>query len=176
MYRSVLQLSNTTRTNLPRRKAVSLAVASLLSLACAQATAQSGPATDAQQAPAADTDSKTEIVTVTATRRREPIRDVPLRVETISTESLERSGAASLTDYVGSLPGVHVESDGGPGRGQVNIRGVVRLQRPDGPGRPVRRARGRRRGSRRAVGGRRRRPGRGGLRHAAPDHRRPAQP
>lgn len=124
MYRSVLQLSNTTRTNLPRRKAVSLAVASLLSLACVQAAAQAGPVADAQQAPAADTDSKTEVVTVTATRRREPIRDVPLRVETISTESLERSGAASLTDYVGSLPGVHVESDGGPGRGQVNIRGV----------------------------------------------------
>jgi len=125
MYRSVLQLSNTTTSSLPRRKAVSLAVASLLSLACAQAAAQAGQAADAAQAPAADADGKTEVVTVTATRRREPIRDVPLRVETISTESLERSGAASLADYVGSLPGVHVDSDGGPGRGQVNIRGVT---------------------------------------------------
>jgi len=133
MYRSVSQLSNTTTNDLapgqrssrglPRRTALSLAVASLLSLACAQAAAQAGPSGQ-PQSEAADTDNKTEVVTVTATRRREPIRDVPLRVETISTEALERSGAASLTDYVGSLPGVHVESDGGPGRGQVNIRGV----------------------------------------------------
>ncbi len=130
MYRSVLQPSNTAphdlapaQRGLPRRKALSLAVASLISLACAQAAAQTGPAADPASSPAAE-DSKTEVVTVTATRRREPIRDVPLRVETISTEALERSGAASLTDYVGSLPGVHVESDGGPGRGQVNIRGV----------------------------------------------------
>lgn len=130
MYRSVLQPSNTAphdlapgQRGLPRRKALSLAVASLISLACAQAAAQTGPAADAASGAAAE-DSKTEVVTVTATRRREPIRDVPLRVETISTEALERSGAASLTDYVGSLPGVHVESDGGPGRGQVNIRGV----------------------------------------------------
>jgi len=130
MYRSVLQPSNTAphdlapgQRGLPRRKALSLAVASLISLASAQASAQSGPGADVAAGPALDAD-KTEVVTVTATRRREPIRDVPLRVETISTEALERSGAASLTDYVGSLPGVHVESDGGPGRGQVNIRGV----------------------------------------------------
>ena len=134
MYRSVLQPSNTATNDLapgqrglPRRKALSLAVASLLSLGCAQAAAQAGQAADAVPSPAAGTETttKAEIVTVTATRRREPVRDVPLRVETISTEALERSGAASLTDYVGSLPGVHVESDGGPGRGQLNIRGVT---------------------------------------------------
>jgi outer membrane receptor protein involved in Fe transport len=138
MYRSVLQLSNTSPghpthrqspvpAGLPRRKALSLAVASLVSLACLQATAQvrqaDTPVADAQAAAADAVDAK-DIVTVTATRRREPIRDVPLRVETLSTEALERSGAASLTDYIGSLPGVHVASDGGPGRGQVNIRGV----------------------------------------------------
>lgn len=127
MYRSVLRLSNTSinclghRRPPPRRRAVSLAVASLIALTCTQATAQAELA--AADAQAAAVDAK-DIVTVTATRRREPIRDVPLRVETLSTEALERSGAASLTDYIGSLPGVHVASDGGPGRGQVNIRGV----------------------------------------------------
>jgi len=127
MYRSVLRLSNTSpnclaqRHTPPRRRAVSLAVASLIALTSTQAAAQAEQAgADAQAAPV---DAK-DIVTVTATRRREPIRDVPLRVETLSTEALERSGAASLTDYIGSLPGVHVASDGGPGRGQVNIRGV----------------------------------------------------
>ena len=142
MYRSVLQLSSIPTNDLalghgptrclPRRTALAMAVASVLSLACAGAAAQTpvanAPAQDvapAAQAPrvvaAAD---ETAVVTVTATRRREPLRDVPLRVETISVEALEQSGAASLTDYVGSLPGVHVQSDGGPGRGQVNIRGV----------------------------------------------------
>jgi iron complex outermembrane receptor protein len=121
MYRSILQLSHTIPKDLaPRRSAMALAVGAVFSLACTAAGAQAVPAaSDA----AAAIDTK-DIVTVSATRRREPIRDVPLRVETLSTEALERSGAASLTDYLGTLPGVHVASDGGPGRGQVNIRGV----------------------------------------------------
>jgi len=135
MYRRVLQLSHTTTTGhapgqsatvgAPRRRAVALA-ASLLALACVQAAAQqAAPASAAdEQAAPATAGMKTELVTVSATRRREPVRDVPLRVETLSAETLERSGAASLTDYVGALPGVHVSSDGGPGRGQVEIRGV----------------------------------------------------
>ena len=138
MYRSVFQLSQTTTTGrapgqsrtagVPRRRAVALA-ASLLALACTQAVAQeaatvSTSASTAADQPAAGSGVRTEVVTVSATRRREPVRDVPLRVETLSVETLERSGAASLTDYVGALPGVHVSSDGGPGRGQVEIRGV----------------------------------------------------
>jgi len=137
MYRSVLQLSDTTRkgrapgqspaVGLPGRRAVALAAASVVALACGQAPAQeaSGAATpDDKAAPAARADARMEVVTVTATRRREPVRDVPLRVETLSADTLARSGSASLTDYVGSLPGVHVSDDGGPGLGQVEIRGV----------------------------------------------------
>ena len=140
MYRSVSQLSSTTTSllgsrhqparSLPRRRAAALAAASLVSLVCAHASAgveqAAGTAptvVDTQAAPDA-APAGMEVVTVTATRRREPVRDVPLRVETLSAEALERSGAASLMDYVGTLPGVHVSSDGGPGRGQVEIRGV----------------------------------------------------
>ena len=137
MYRNVLQQSQTLANGRvaghpapagqPRRRAVALAVASLVALACAQAGArQATPAVqaDEQAAPGASASAKTEVVTVTATRRREPVRDVPLRVETLGAEALQRSGAASLTDYVGTLPGVHVSNDGGPGRGQVEVRGV----------------------------------------------------
>ncbi len=100
--------------------------------AWSQAAAPAAPASPASSAVptekqgdrAAVKAEKLEVVTVTATRRREPLRDVPLRVETISTEGLERSGAGSLVDYVGNLPGVDVSSDGGPGRGQVSIRGI----------------------------------------------------
>lgn len=145
MLRTFLQLSNAQARDLaldrmraggwPRRSAVSLAVASIVALACTQAAAQTDrptdeakraalPASESPPAAAASPAAPIEVVTVTATRRREPVRDVPLRVETLSAERLERSGAASLSDYVGSLPGVHVSSDGGPGRGQVEIRGV----------------------------------------------------
>jgi iron complex outermembrane receptor protein len=139
MCRSVLQLSNTITSGdaprlppergLPRRRAAALAALSLMALAGGQASAQESAAGAAavpgeQTATEARAGTRTEVVTVTATRRREPIRDVPLRVETLSTETLERSGAGSLNDYVGSLPGVHVSDDGGAGRGQVEMRGV----------------------------------------------------
>jgi len=134
MLRSVLQLSDTSTTGRARgqpsaaaslrRRETALAV-SLLAFACAQAAAQqAAPPANADEQATPATGARTEVVTVSATRRREPVRDVPLRVETLSAETLERSGAASLTDYVGTLPGVHVASDGGPGRGQVEIRGV----------------------------------------------------
>lgn len=137
MYRSVLQLSNTTTKGrapgqspavcVMRPRALALAAASLVALACAQAAAQEAgtpPAAADEAPPAARGAARTEVVTVTATRRREPVRDVPLRVETLGADALARSGSASLTDYVGSLPGVHVSDDGGPGLGQVEIRGV----------------------------------------------------
>ncbi len=88
------------------------------------------PAVWAQDAPQAGAaDAKAEkldrvTVTVTATLRREPIKDVPLRVETLDAETLERSGATSLSDYLAALPGVDVKTDGGPGRGSVTMRGV----------------------------------------------------
>ena len=91
-------------------------------------------AQDAAPAPAADavaTDSKASAetqkldrVTVSATRRREPVREVPLRVETLDAESLERAGATSLNDTIGALPGVDVKADAGPGRSAVTMRGV----------------------------------------------------
>lgn len=124
MYRSVLPSSIPVPSGPGRHRAVCLAVAALVAMTAAHtAAAQAVDTAQAPPLPAAAVDTA-EVVTVTATRRREPIRDVPLRVETIDTEALAGSGAASLTDYVGSLPGVHVDSDGGPGRGQVAIRGV----------------------------------------------------
>jgi outer membrane receptor protein involved in Fe transport len=146
MFGSFVQLSQpkknasvadgSSRDGLPRPRAVALACATLAALACTQAAAQTGqgaqpggnePATTAittttATPPAAG--APFEVVTVTATRRREPLRDVPLKVETLSVSQLEGAGAAWLDDYVGGLPGVHVSNDGGPGRGQVEIRGV----------------------------------------------------
>lgn len=107
----------------------------LLALGAAAAQAQGAP----QAAPPPPQDEKpadkpadkrreaapAETVVVTATRRREPVRDVPLRVETLGAEGLERAGATSLADTLGALPGVDVGSDGGPGRSQVTMRGIT---------------------------------------------------
>ncbi|MDR7333607.1 TonB-dependent receptor [Roseateles asaccharophilus] len=105
-----------------RHKLAALLVPGLAALCSGPLWAQAAVAT----APEASGDvvEKLDIVTVTATRRREPVRDVPLRVETLGTEAMERAGATSLSDYVGGLPGVDVKTSGGPGRGAVTMRGV----------------------------------------------------
>ncbi|WP_083748969.1 TonB-dependent receptor [Pelomonas sp. KK5] len=99
----------------PRHKLAALLVPALAALAL--------PAARAEEA-ATKTGEKLDTVTVTATLRREPVREVPLRVETLSAETLERAGATTLSDYIGGLPGVDVKTDGGPGRGTVTMRGV----------------------------------------------------
>ncbi len=100
---------------------VSAVLAAMSLAAHAQGQAAATPAAAASQAAAADT----QTVTVTANRRREPARDVPVQVNSLSAENLERSGAASLSDYVAALPGVDVKSANGAGLGQVSIRGVT---------------------------------------------------
>jgi iron complex outermembrane receptor protein len=73
---------------------------------------------------APSTPQKLEAVTITATRRREPAREVPMQVDTLSTEKLQQSGAKTLTDYLGDQPGVDVKTTGGAGTGAINVRGV----------------------------------------------------
>jgi iron complex outermembrane recepter protein len=110
---------------------VSTVLASLSMPAHSQATSDLPGTPDAVNAkpaaPAASaaTQKDTQTVTVTANRRREPARDVPVQVNSLSAENLERSGAASLSDYVAALPGVDVKTTNGPGLGQVSIRGVT---------------------------------------------------
>ena len=109
------------QSNTALRAAVLLALTIVASPGRAQTTApQPASAPTAAEAQRAET---IESITVTATRRREPVRDVPLRVETLGAADIERQGAASLTDTIGALPGVNVDTGGGPGRGAITIRG-----------------------------------------------------
>ena len=73
----------------------------------------------------ADSITRLESITITANRRREPAREVPMQVNVLNTESLQRAGAKSLGDYLTSEPGVEVNSVGGPGFGAVSVRGVT---------------------------------------------------
>ncbi|RDS84585.1 TonB-dependent receptor [Dyella monticola] len=63
-------------------------------------------------------------VMVTANRRREPEREVPMHVATIQAASLQQLGAKNLSDYVSYEPGVFFASAGGTGQGELVMRGV----------------------------------------------------
>ncbi|WP_198970316.1 TonB-dependent receptor domain-containing protein [Xylophilus sp. ASV27] len=63
-------------------------------------------------------------VTVTATRRREPVREIPMQVNVMKAESLERAGAKNLADYVAEQPGVTMTSSGSVG-GILTMRGLT---------------------------------------------------
>jgi outer membrane receptor protein involved in Fe transport len=69
-------------------------------------------------------DSPSTIV-VTANRRREPAREVPMQIGVMSADELSRSGANSLQDYLSREPGTNLNSWGGPGYGSIAIRGVT---------------------------------------------------
>jgi iron complex outermembrane recepter protein len=84
--------------------------------------AASAPVADASKAPPAS--QQLQEITVTATRRREPAREVPMQVDTLSTEKLQQSGARTLTDYLADQPGVDVKTQGGAGIGAITLRGV----------------------------------------------------
>ena len=88
--------------------------------AASSAAKAGGPA-----APPGSNTQQLEAVTISATRRREPVRDVPMQVDTLSAERLEQAGAKTLTDYLADQPGVDVKTTGGAGTGAINIRGVT---------------------------------------------------
>ena len=105
-----------------RLTATAVAAASLFPLlAMAQASAPA-PAASAASAVASDAP---QTVFITANRRREPAREVPMQVDRLSAEELAQGGARSLIDYLGDQPGVDVKTNGGAGLGAVSIRGVT---------------------------------------------------
>ncbi|RKF48600.1 TonB-dependent receptor [Paraburkholderia fungorum] len=94
------------------------------------ASAAQAPAAASSPAAAAGKGNGSNAVTlnsveVTANRRREPAREVPMKVDTLSSESLQKSGATNLSDYLSSEPGVGFNSGGGPGQGTISMRGVT---------------------------------------------------
>ncbi|WP_183026429.1 TonB-dependent receptor [Variovorax sp. UMC13] len=74
--------------------------------------------------PSTEAPQSLESVTVTATRRREPVREVPMQVNVMKAETLERAGAKNLADYVAEQPGVNLTSSGSVG-GTLTMRGLT---------------------------------------------------
>ena len=78
----------------------------------------------AQEAKAEKKDDAVEKVVVTAQKRSQQLKDVPLPVQSISKEQLENSGAANVADLVTQIPGASVVSKSTPGFETVQIRGI----------------------------------------------------
>jgi iron complex outermembrane recepter protein len=89
-------------------------------------------AQDAQQPAPAQTDQKAELdtITVTAQKREENLQKVPISIQAIGTEDLERYNVSAFQDYAKLMPSVTFGTAGGgvfsgPGFLQVYMRGVA---------------------------------------------------
>ena len=102
----------------------------LLSLLAPAAMAQTSapPASSSTAVPPSSSTGQTHVtlneVMVTANRRREPEREVPMHVDTVQAATLQQLGAKNLNDYVSYQPGVFFASAGGTGQGELVMRGV----------------------------------------------------
>lgn len=91
--------------------AVSMAALAAL---CAPSTAWA--ADDAEEDP--------EII-VTAQKREQDLLDVPLSIQAVSGEQLEREGSKELNDLIESIPGASSVSRTAPGFETIQIRGIA---------------------------------------------------
>lgn len=91
-----------------------------LALNSAPAWSQASPAKDS----ASDAGTAEEIV-VTAQKREQKLIDVPISLQAISGDTLERRGTKELTQLVDFIPGASVVSKSAPGFETIQIRGVA---------------------------------------------------
>jgi iron complex outermembrane receptor protein len=112
-------------TPMPTQQIAAPEAASAGAPAIAQSTAApNAPAAETSNAQGKDGATLNTVV-VTATRRREPAREVPMQVNVLPADELQKSGAKTMSDYLSSEPGVDLNASGGSGSGQVSIRGVT---------------------------------------------------
>ncbi len=71
--------------------------------------------------------AKLEVIEVTATKRTESIQEVPITVNALTGDSLEKLGVANFDQYVEFLPNVVFQGTG-PGQNEIYIRGAATTQ------------------------------------------------
>ena len=106
---------------LGRTRGFVLAVTALTGLPAVQTHAADAAADSADRRA-----TSLEEVVVTATKREERLRDVPVAVSALTGSQLQDMGAQSLADYVTTLPGVAFNNYQ-PGVSEVVIRGISDL-------------------------------------------------
>lgn len=131
-----LRHTKLSRTSITRKSwgthAAPLLAMSALTVAIGSAYAQTPPASATPTSASTSADKKVDgadsaqQITISATRRRELIREVPLAMSSVPTERLEEVGAKSLNDYLASQPGVVLQnSNVGDSLGNIVIRGLT---------------------------------------------------
>src|SRR3546814_17278292 len=91
-----------------------------------QDTASPGNASNTSASPAAAGATVADIV-VTAQRRSERLQDVPIAISALGPASLSQSGAGSIVDLQGSVPGLSITGWAG-----INATTLVSLRRVAG--------------------------------------------
>lgn len=110
-----------------KRFALSAICGAISAAAWAQSTPTAAdPATPPGEAVQAGGGKVLETVTVTATKRRQAVRDVPQSIEAYSQIMLEDMGAKDVSDVVKATPGVELRATQA-GTGGVAIRGITEL-------------------------------------------------
>ena len=92
--------------------------------AVAAVTLAAGMAVPAVAQESAQSVGSSSDIIVTATKRAENVRNIPIPISAVTGEQLAKSNANSLSDYIARLPGV-VFNDYQPGVSEVVIRGVA---------------------------------------------------
>ncbi len=92
-------------------------------LACLMPLTAMAQAAAAAASPAASVPEITHVV-ITAQKRKEDIRDVPMSVSAMSGEQLQAAQITTVEDLTRNIPNVSFSTQGGAGLGTVEIRGV----------------------------------------------------
>jgi outer membrane receptor protein involved in Fe transport len=109
-----------TTTFTPR--AVALAAAACLSVACTPALAQSADAPAPKPADGNGLNLETIVVTGTSVAASKMKQSVS--ISTMDAEQIEKTGAVSAAEVLRSIPGIRSESTGGEGNANLTVRGV----------------------------------------------------
>jgi outer membrane receptor protein involved in Fe transport len=110
---------------MPKKIVIAAGVAS--GLACMVPLTALAQAAAAAAAPAASSAAASDEITrvvITAQKRKEDIRDVPLSVSVLSGEQLQAQQISTVEDLTRNIPNISFSTQGGPGLGTVEIRGV----------------------------------------------------
>ena len=69
-------------------------------------------------------DMKLDEVVVTGRKRTESMYDVPMSINVVSEDLIDKLGAQDFTDLMGTVPGLNAYQNG-PGRTRLSIRGIA---------------------------------------------------
>ena len=66
-----------------------------------------------------------EEIVVTATKREQSVRDIPMTVDVLTGDKLEQQGARELQDFVDQVPGLQIQDVAVTGSRKIVIRGIA---------------------------------------------------